>query len=80
MLQPTYPKRLGNKEISLGDPDIPGKGKEKRFQEWVEVRWGWELEGSGLGDRWRGRTLKETTRKEVLSGSDKNPLQRNLQG
>lgn len=30
----------------------------KRSPGWIVSRWGWELEGSGLG-RWTGRILKE---------------------
>lgn len=43
-------------EFKRGCPDLPGKGKQKKFCEWTEERWGWEHEQLGRG----GGILKET--------------------
>lgn len=37
-------------KVQVGqDPDLPGKGKEKRC-DWTEGRWGWKHEPSGCGE------------------------------
>lgn len=50
--------RLGKRMALSRTPNLPRKGKEKKFHEWTEARWGGNMYNQIVSHRTEGKTIQ----------------------